>query len=132
VTDAVWSDMPREGKPGASSVIRRNLQREHLKELTNLVLGKKPGGGFAFFLGGSSRPAPADARSLARLHLRDLQKRIGRILDDDVKLDELLARPAAMTTGLASFPQLSIASHDHANDPPAAGRISRTGRAPDV
>jgi hypothetical protein len=40
-------------------------------------------------LGGSSRPAPADARSLARMHLRDLQKRIGRVLDDkDNKLDD--------------------------------------------
>jgi hypothetical protein len=92
VTDAVWSDLPREGKPGASSVIRRNLQREHLKDLSNLVLGKKAAAPGAFMLyvgGGSMRPAPADARSLARLHLRDLQKRMNRVLEDkDVKLDD--------------------------------------------
>jgi hypothetical protein len=92
VTDAIWSDLPKEGKPAASSVVRRNLQREQLKELTNLVLGKKApaGGGFHIMIGsGSSRAAPADARSLARMHLRDLQKRIGRVLDDkENKLDD--------------------------------------------
>jgi len=93
VTDAVWSDLPREGKPGASSVVRRNLQREHLKDLTNLVLGKKlptAGSGMMLFAGGGSmRPAPADAKSLARFHLRDLQKRMNRVLEDkDQKLDD--------------------------------------------
>lgn len=90
VSDAVWSDLPRDGKPGPSSVIRRNLQREHLKELNELVLGKKSGGGFLIiFGGGSSAPPPADAKSLARLHLRDIHKRVSRILDDkENKLDD--------------------------------------------
>jgi hypothetical protein len=71
VTDAVWSDLGAEkkGKQAvSSSVIRRNLQRDHLRHLSQLVL--EPQG------------APADARSLARMHLRDLGKRIDRRLDD--------------------------------------------------
>jgi hypothetical protein len=89
VTEGVWSDVPA-AKPDAkttvpSSVIRRNLQREHLKELANLVLGKKSSSGFIIitFGGGGSSPVPPDARSLARMHLRDVQKRIGRVLSDE-------------------------------------------------
>ena len=64
-------------------MVRRNLQREHLKELTNLVLGKKPavsGGGMHMMSFGPSRPIPPDARSLARMHLRDILKRITQAL----------------------------------------------------
>src|SRR5262249_27748287 len=49
VTDGVWSDLPNgEPKSAASessSIIRRNLQREHVKKLTALVLGPKSSGG---------------------------------------------------------------------------------------
>jgi hypothetical protein len=78
VTDAVWCDCvkaadPKEAKEGKrklpSSVVRRNLQREHLKVLSSLVLGKRAG-------------APADARSLARMHLRDIDRRIAAVLAD--------------------------------------------------
>src|SRR5262249_904278 len=55
-TEGVWSDVANgPGKDGkravASSIVRRNLQREHLKKLSTLVLGEKQGGdayGFAF------------------------------------------------------------------------------------
>ncbi|MFO0808018.1 MAG: zinc-dependent metalloprotease [Gemmataceae bacterium] len=64
LTDGIWADLSGgdgNGKPAmASSVIRRNLQREHLKELTTLVLGKRTG-------------VPPDARSLARMHLKEMQ-----------------------------------------------------------
>jgi hypothetical protein len=70
LTDSIWSvgaDKDAAGKEGkrplTSSVIRRNLQREYLKNLFGLVLGHQ----------GS---APPDARSLARMHLRDISKRI--------------------------------------------------------
>jgi hypothetical protein len=74
LTDGIWSDgTDKDGKEGqrqvSSSVIRRNLQREHLKELSALVLGG---------LGA----APPDARSLARMHLRDINKRIDSTLSD--------------------------------------------------
>ena len=90
VTDGVWSDLPKgdEKKELASSTIRRNLQREHLKKLSGLVLGAKSGGSMSFDElitmlmdgGGSSSTVPADARSLARAHLRELAKRIDGVL----------------------------------------------------
>jgi hypothetical protein len=86
VSDGVWSDLPAPNKPDpkvTSSVIRRNLQREHLKGLSELVLGKKASGGGFFFSFGSSRPVPPDARSLARLHLREIQRRINAVIGDE-------------------------------------------------
>ncbi len=59
-------------------MIRRNLQREHLKNLFTLVLGERQQSGFfgiAFFFGNRDA-VPPDARSLARMHLRDIRKRI--------------------------------------------------------
>ncbi len=72
LTDAIWSD-PTNGARGAKkplelSIVKRNLQREHVKGLTALVLG--------------SGSAPPDARSLARLHLKEVNARIGRLLAD--------------------------------------------------
>ena len=71
LTDGMWSDAAadKDGKKTLpSSVIRRNLQREHLKDLTTLVVG--PTG------------APADARSLARAHLKEISVRIDKALND--------------------------------------------------
>lgn len=95
VTDGVWnpptvvaSKNTVEPKPvNGASLIRRNLQREHLKDLTGLLLGKGQRSGLdSIFVG--SRPAPADARSLARMHLREIQK----------KLDASLKEPCDDTT----------------------------------
>lgn len=67
LTDGIWADVsPKAAKP-ANPVVRRNLQREHLKQLGELVL--------------SSR-VPPDARSLARFHLRDIDRRIDAVLND--------------------------------------------------
>jgi hypothetical protein len=92
VTDSVWSDLKqaREDKKLASSAIRRNLQREQLKQLFGLVLGDGGGsrrvGSFVFF---ARSGAPADARSLARMHLRDIGKRIDAALaDGKMQVDE--------------------------------------------
>jgi hypothetical protein len=90
MTDGVWSEYPVKGaadaKKGArSSVIRRNLQRHHLKELSNLVLGERSGRGrgmIIIFGGGGGGSAPPDARSLARLHLREIQGRITTALKE--------------------------------------------------
>jgi hypothetical protein len=48
------------------------LQRQHLKDLTGLVLGDK----------GYGSTVPPDARSLARMHLRQIDKRIDATLND--------------------------------------------------
>jgi hypothetical protein len=89
-TDGIWSELPaaapmEEKRPVASSVIRRNLQREHIKKLSGLVLGRKASNfdlyAMLFGGGGISAPPP-DARSLARLHLREINKRITVTLND--------------------------------------------------
>ncbi|MCI0462526.1 MAG: zinc-dependent metalloprotease [Gemmataceae bacterium] len=86
LTDGVWVEYPVKGGPqpkgvGKATIIRRNLQREHVKELSNLVLGPQARGGspFMIFFGSSAR-VPPDAKSLARLHLREIQGRIGNAL----------------------------------------------------
>jgi hypothetical protein len=88
VTDGIWSELPN-GTPKEdkwdlpSSIIRRNLQREHLKKLSTIVLGQKASDDWLmmFFYGGRAS-APPDARSLARLHLREINKRIETTLND--------------------------------------------------
>ena len=40
-TDSVWADLEARDAAPEGAIIRRNLQREHLKKLTNLVLGTK-------------------------------------------------------------------------------------------
>jgi hypothetical protein len=90
VTDGIWNDSitgeddRKENKRNvSSSVIRRNLQREHLKNLFTLVLGERQQNsfyGFVIFFGNRDS-VPPDARSLARMHLRDIRKRIENTLE---------------------------------------------------
>ncbi|MCC6420302.1 MAG: zinc-dependent metalloprotease [Gemmataceae bacterium] len=88
LTDGIWNEHPIKDAPapkgvGKSNVIRRNLQREHVKELSNLVLGSNGnGGGFMVVFGRGSGRVPPDAKSLARLHLREIQGRIGNALGE--------------------------------------------------
>lgn len=82
ITDGVWSDLG-----AGSSPIRRNLQREHLNRLATLVLGSRRNAyqdyySYVVFLGSSS--IPADAKSLARMHLTQINERIGRALNGNV------------------------------------------------
>jgi hypothetical protein len=87
LTDGIWSECAGSESRGgtvACSTIRRNLQREHLKKLSSMVLGNRRSPyedlyGFIFFYG--SPEPPADARSLARLHMEELNDRIGKVLD---------------------------------------------------
>jgi Met-zincin/Domain of unknown function (DUF5117) len=100
VTDGVWSDLPNGtpngDKPIVSSIVRRNLQREHVKKLSGLVLGSKPNQDgdmmtlLAMLMGESDNAdVPPDARSLARQHLRDIGKRVESMLTDrQAKVDE--------------------------------------------
>lgn len=75
--DSIWIDLPNGDKAAAekSSVIRRNLQREYVKRLTDMVVGSRSGGGFFLMLGGGG-DVPPDAKSLARMHLKEAVKRI--------------------------------------------------------
>src|SRR5262249_20763040 len=86
LTEGIWNEYPVKGpmdpKRVHASVIRRNLQRQHVKDLTNLVLGERERGGFFIFFGGGGGKPPPDARSLARLHLREIQRRIAAALNE--------------------------------------------------
>jgi hypothetical protein len=85
-TDAVWANVPiaaERGKETPSSTLRRNLQREHLKKLSALVLGEKTATVSMFgpeLVEVRSTAVPPDARSLARYHLREIGKRIDTAL----------------------------------------------------
>ncbi len=93
LTDGIWSDLDRLSKPAtdkaakpALSPIRRNLEREYLRRLSNIVLGSNASSygdlyGYVVFTRGGNVSAPADARALARLHLKEIAGRISRVLE---------------------------------------------------
>jgi hypothetical protein len=96
LTDGIWSELnglpfandakgaDAKGRKVVLSTIRRNLQREHLRRLGTMVLGERRGGGgdvYLFIQFSDSGSVPADARALARLHLKEIHDRIGKALD---------------------------------------------------
>jgi len=98
LTDGIWSELAKiaekpggEGKELKLSTIRRNLQREHLRKLCGMVLGNQKNPydylySYVFFY---TSEVPADARSLARLHLKQIQERIEKTLGDkDLTVDD--------------------------------------------
>ncbi len=99
LTDGIFRELtatpPAEGKPAAvgCSTIRRNLQREYLRRLATIVLGERrqpAGDAFPFILFGTGAGSyPADARSLARFHMKEIGERIGKTLDSkDLQIDD--------------------------------------------
>jgi hypothetical protein len=94
LTDGIWSDLdhptPSSPDPKGSkfvlSTIRRNLQREYLRRLGTMVLGQSPSSyadlfGYVVFTGGRGGSVPADARALARLHLKEIASRISKVVE---------------------------------------------------
>ena len=100
LTDSIWSELPVRGADVKKqdieiNIMRRNLQREHVRRLSRMVLGPRMDL-FSFYFScfwGWEQPTPADARSLARLHLRSINGRIKTVLSKknrkSVKLDSL-------------------------------------------
>jgi hypothetical protein len=96
VTDGVWSDVSlpsfKSAKPAVpSSIIRRNLQREYVKKLSSLVLGQRSGGDpfLMYYFGDTGGTPPEDARSLARMYLRQISKRLQAVLaESKITVDE--------------------------------------------
>jgi len=87
---AIWSELNAD--PGAETIstIRRNLQRQHLRTLGNIVLGSSGNAGFPYaFFYGSARNHPEDARNLARMGLRDLSEQILRVMNSGRRLDDV-------------------------------------------
>jgi hypothetical protein len=89
LTDSIWSELPAADSSGsdkpkvAISTIRRNLQREHVKRLSEIVLGPRNQmyDYYSYIFYDFSRPAPADAQALARHHLKAIDARIAIALD---------------------------------------------------
>ena len=98
LTDGVFTELGSppladgKARPIACSTIRRNLQREYFRRLTTIVLGqgRTPyGDAFPFVLFGGSGGYPADARALARMHLKEVGEKITKTLGaKDVTLDD--------------------------------------------
>jgi hypothetical protein len=99
MTDGIWTELnnPAGGGEGKDrgfslSTIRRNLQREHLRRLGTIALGNRRSPyedlfGYVMIIGGATYPA--DARSLARHHLKEIQNRIGKVLNNkDLTVDD--------------------------------------------
>jgi hypothetical protein len=97
LSDGVFSEV--SAPPAASaasytiSTIRRNLQREYIKRLSNMVLGPRRDrdlGGYRFVvILGDSSSAPPDAKNLARLHLEEIGQKIGKLLEQkERKIDD--------------------------------------------
>jgi len=80
LTDSIWSELNENDRKGTDAKpyingFRRNLQREHLDMLLNLVLTDPDGS------------VPADANAIARRNVEKLSRRIGKVLQSD-SLDE--------------------------------------------
>jgi hypothetical protein len=95
-TAGTWGELPTTdaelGKLAQIDVptLRRNLQREHVRILTGMILGSKPGPMTLqrLIFQSDERSLPPDARSLARQHLRQVSQRVERVLGvKTVKLD---------------------------------------------
>jgi hypothetical protein len=82
LTESIWSELGSGST--CYSTIRRNLQREHLRRLMTMVVGTRRSPledlGYVVILGDTGA-VPADAKSLARLHLNDLASRINKVLE---------------------------------------------------
>jgi hypothetical protein len=97
ITEGIWSDLdaPKpedQGKDLVVSTIRRNLQREHLKRLSTMVLGQSrsyPGDSYIYVIFEGGSEVPADARALTRMHLGEIRSRIDKTLGrEGVKIDD--------------------------------------------
>ena len=91
LTDSVFADLKgKDGKP-ADSVVMRNLHRAYVQKLAELVLGPKSDAGrfFFVFFSNSGGSVPADAKALARFHLREIGGKVETALkgeaDDTAK-----------------------------------------------
>ncbi|NBR06911.1 MAG: hypothetical protein EBT92_14210 [Planctomycetes bacterium] len=81
LTDGIWLDVanaPKQAKKDVNlSIIRRNLQRKYVQSLSDLVLN--PAG-------------ISDGKSLARMHLKEIQKNINVVLADKTLIIEDASR----------------------------------------
>jgi hypothetical protein len=96
LSDSIWSEMAdgaaSKDQEFQLSTIRRGLQREYLRRLCTMVLGRRRSPyedmyGYLFFFGAPE--PPADARSLARMHLKEISAKIDKVLGaKDASIDD--------------------------------------------
>jgi hypothetical protein len=94
LSDSIWTELPasegdlKKDQKIAISTIRRNLQREHVTRLSRMVVGPRRDSLMSLIMllfYDYERPAPPDARSLARLHLHQIDARIQSVLGAKAK-----------------------------------------------
>ena len=87
-TDSIIGDMNiaavKDGKRGLT-ITRRNLQRDYVGRLSNMLLGSRGSAALAglpsfMTISGGGGSIPADARALARLHLKEISGKIDAAL----------------------------------------------------
>ncbi|MEI7923224.1 MAG: zinc-dependent metalloprotease [Planctomycetota bacterium] len=87
-TDSIIGDMTisavKDGKRGLT-ITRRNLQREYVGRLSGMLLGSRGSAALAglpsfITISGGGGSMPADARSLARMHLKEISAKIDAAL----------------------------------------------------
>ncbi len=95
LSDGIWSELNVDPKAAKLSIstIRRNLQREYTRRLIAMVLGDRGNaaamGDLYPFVQFNTGSLPADARALARLHLRKIAEKIHADLDaKNVAIDD--------------------------------------------
>ena len=97
LSDGIFSELSASAGGSSSfaiSTIRRNLQREYIKRLSEMVLGPKNepfyGLGYRYIIFfGDMGTAPPDAKNLARLHLEEIGQKIDKLIDQkDIKIDD--------------------------------------------
>jgi hypothetical protein len=88
LSEAIFDDL---GQEAASTPTRRNLQRAYVQQLTGTMLGRSAALPALWMPGDTRRSVPADARSLARLHLHRLQTQLKHELSKPPGKDEYRA-----------------------------------------
>jgi hypothetical protein len=81
LTGAIWSELGTGGpRPADINSFRRNLQRTYTDLLIELMMGKTTW--ITITLAGADQmEAPEDVRSMTRLELTELSRRLGQVLD---------------------------------------------------
>jgi hypothetical protein len=98
LSDGIFTELCAQtstSTPFTISTIRRNLQREYIKRLSEMVLGPKQDPylfysyRYIIFYGDLMGSAPPDAKNLARLHLEEIGQKIDKLTGQkDVKIDD--------------------------------------------
>jgi len=97
LSDGIFTELsapPGGSSPFTISTIRRNLQREYIKRLSEMVLGPRnePFYGLSYryiVFFGDMGTAPPDAKNLARLHLEEIGQKIEKLINQkDINIDD--------------------------------------------